>query len=606
MAIQIWQPGDKIKNDRFKILKQLGKGGFGITYLAEDTVKKQQIVIKTLNANQQGEADFVQKQGNFVNEGFMLKTFNHPHIVKVYEMIQVGDLSGLVMEYIPGQDLADYIIANDKKPLGEAEALNYIDQIAQALDCVHQQKFFHRDVKPHNIMLRQNRGEAVLIDFGIAKEFVDLETIYLSNSLGTEFYKPIEQYEKRGQFGAYTDIYALAVTLYHLLTGAAPGGGSPLYTSKSRKDAQDKGWGDKLDEHLWAELAKAEVSERTQSAIKAGMAIEPSQRPQNMTEFRQLLDLLQKQVNFEAEIEDESDCNENWFEHGEKLFELGRYEEAIDSYVRALDFGQGDPDILCNRGLELANLDRYEDAIRTYDCALEFGTDRDYIWCNHGLALAHLGKYEEAIRSYDFALEAERVNPIIWHNRGITFGELGKYEDAIVSFDRALEFEKSEPDIWCSRGMALLKLERYREAISNYNSALRIERDNPAAWYYRGIALNNSERYEEAVASCDRALAIEAHEVVWYLRGNALSELEMYKDAVISYDRAIELKVDDPDTWINRGIAMANSGKDLEALDSFDRALEIEPDNCEARENRKFLLDKHWMNLTDKREPQYL
>jgi serine/threonine protein kinase len=289
MAIQIWQPGEKIKNDRFHILKQLGKGGFGITYLAEDTIKKQQIVIKTLNANQQGEADFAQKQENFVKEGFTLRTFNHPHIVKVYEPIQIGDLWGLVMEYIPGQDLADYIIANGR--LGEAEALNYIDQIAQALDCVHQQKFFHRDVKPHNIMLRQDRGEAVLIDFGIAKEFVDLETIYLSNSLGTELYKPIEQYEKRGQFGAYTDIYALAVTLYHLLTGAAPGGGSPLYTSKARKDAQDKGLGTNLDRHLWEKLAEIGISESTQAAIKAGMEIEPSQRPQTMTEFRELLKL---------------------------------------------------------------------------------------------------------------------------------------------------------------------------------------------------------------------------------------------------------------------------------------------------------------------------
>ncbi|WP_295616746.1 serine/threonine-protein kinase [Chamaesiphon sp. GL140_3_metabinner_50] len=152
MAIQIWQEGDKIKNDRFHILKQLGKGGFGITYLAEDTVKKQQIVIKTLNANQQGEADFAQKQENFVKEGFTLTKFNHPHIVKVHEPIQIGDLWGLVMEYIPGQDLADYIIANGR--LNEAEALRYIDRIAQALDCVHQQKFFHRDVKPHNIMLR--------------------------------------------------------------------------------------------------------------------------------------------------------------------------------------------------------------------------------------------------------------------------------------------------------------------------------------------------------------------------------------------------------------------------------------------------------------------
>ena len=284
MAIQIWQEGDKIKNDRFYIIKQLGTGGFGITYLAEDTIKKQQIVIKTLNANQQSQADFAQKQENFVREGFTLTKFNHSHIVKVYEPIQIGDLWGLVMEYIPGQDLADYIIANGR--LGEAEALKYIDQIAQALDCVHQQKFFHRDVKPHNIMLRQDRGEAVLIDFGLAKEFVDLKSIDLTNAHGTPIYKPIEQYERRGKFGPYTDIYALAVTLYHLLTGSAP---SPIYASKLRKDAWDKGSGANLDKYLWEELARTWVSKSTQAAIKAEIEIEPSQRPQNITAFCKLL-----------------------------------------------------------------------------------------------------------------------------------------------------------------------------------------------------------------------------------------------------------------------------------------------------------------------------
>ncbi len=118
-----------------------------------------------------------------------------------------------------------------------------------------------------------------------------------SPCLGTELYKPIEQYEKRGQFGAYTDIYALAVTLYHLLTGAAPGGGSYLYRSKERKDARDKGLDKQLDEHLWGELAKTGVSERTQAAIKAGMEIEPSQRPQNITAFCKLLGSRYKQAN---------------------------------------------------------------------------------------------------------------------------------------------------------------------------------------------------------------------------------------------------------------------------------------------------------------------
>jgi eukaryotic-like serine/threonine-protein kinase len=291
MAIQIWQPGDKIKNDRFEIIQRLGEGGFGITYLAKDNKRDKQIVIKTLNAKQQNEADFVQMQENFINEGFRLNAFDHPHIVKVYEQILIEGIFGLVMEYIPGQNLDSYILDNGR--LSESEALLYIDQIALALDCIHQKMLFHRDVHPGNIMKRQDCQEAVLIDFGIAKEFVDLTTIYVSNTHGREFYKPIEQYEKRGRFGAYTDIYALSVTLYHLLTGSPP-----LLVSKWRKDNRGDEFAIRGEIFLWQKLADIGVSEKTQSAIKAGMGIEPSERPQNITEFRKSLGLLIDKIDF--------------------------------------------------------------------------------------------------------------------------------------------------------------------------------------------------------------------------------------------------------------------------------------------------------------------
>jgi serine/threonine protein kinase len=503
MAIQIWQPGAKIKNERFHILKQMGEGGFGITYLAEDTVKKQQVVIKTLNASQQSKVDFVQKQGNFVNEGFILKAFNHPHIVKVHEMIQVENLSGLVMEYIPGQDLADYIIANGR--LGEAEALNYIDQIAQALDCVHQQKFFHRDVKPHNIMLRQDRGEAVLIDFGIAKEFVDLETIYLSNSLGTELYKPIEQYEKRGQFGAYTDIYALAVTLYHLLTGAAPGGGSPLYTSKARKDAQDNGGGEQIEKYLWGKLAEIGISDRTQSAIKAGMEIDPSQRPQNMIEFRELLGLgKEKDTELEYDVE-------TFLEHGEKLLDSGKFEAAL----------------------------------RIFELAIEFEPS-SIMWSLHGYTLNKLGKDEEAIFSFDCALNFEINDPIDWQNRGNSLHNLGRYEEALLSYERALEFKANNRAIWFNYAYALSELGRYEEAIIHYDLALEIQREDHNAWKERGNALDKLGRYQEAIDSYDYALRIKPDHPNYLLRrSNLLSKLDKFQEASTNYNRYLELEPDD-------------------------------------------------------------
>jgi serine/threonine protein kinase len=292
METQTWRKGDIVGDGRFEILQELGAGGFGITYLAQDHVKKQRIAIKTLNSNQQREKDFAVRQKKFESEGFTLRGFRHPHIVRVYEKVEINGLLGFVMEYISGQDLAKYVRAKGR--LSEKESLLYIDQISLALDYVHQDTFLHRDVNPRNIMLREDRREAVLIDFGLAREFAELEPIYLSNTDGSELYKPVEQYEKRGVFGPPTDIYALAVTLYFLLNGAPLGNGKNwiAFTSIARKMNYGGGKGKESDRELWAELINVGVSARTLAAIQAGMAIEPEDRPKNITEFRELLGLL--------------------------------------------------------------------------------------------------------------------------------------------------------------------------------------------------------------------------------------------------------------------------------------------------------------------------
>jgi eukaryotic-like serine/threonine-protein kinase len=291
MAIQIWQPGDKIKDGRFEIIEKLKVGGFGIIYLAEDKKKNERVVIKTLNAHLQNQPNFKEEQEKFIDEGIKHRGFKHPHIVKIYERIRIGELSGFSMEYIPGQDLYNYVKEHGR--LREEIALLYIDQIAQALDSIHQESTIHRDVHPGNIMKRQDLDRTVLIDFGIAKEFFD-QTFSVSNNHGMEFYKPIEQYEKSGRFGAYTDIYSLSATLYYLLAGVTLGYSANGCKSIMRKNFRDRGEGESIERVLWGAFVDIGVSEKTQAAIKAGMGIEPSERPQSITEFRTLLGLVKE------------------------------------------------------------------------------------------------------------------------------------------------------------------------------------------------------------------------------------------------------------------------------------------------------------------------
>ncbi|MDF5720144.1 MAG: serine/threonine-protein kinase [Rhizonema sp. PD37] len=273
--MKLWTPNQPLKNGRFMIQKVLGGGGFGVTYSAVEQRTGKVFAIKTLNPMHQSQDDFHEKQEKFVNEALRLRGCHHPHIVKVHELIQEDGMWGMVMEFIDGEDLGVYVDKHGQ--LSESEALRYIDQVGQALEYVHQQGFLHRDIKPNNIILLSGKLEAVLIDFGLAREFTIGKTLSMSNSK-TEGYAPVEQYERLGHFGTYTDVYALAATLYSLLTTRTP------IPAHYRKDADIPLKAPKQFNH--------EISDKVNNAILKGMELEAQHRPQTVLEFRKLLGLV--------------------------------------------------------------------------------------------------------------------------------------------------------------------------------------------------------------------------------------------------------------------------------------------------------------------------
>ena len=277
----IWQPGQQINNGRFIIQgKPLGSGGFGTTYKALEPSTGKLYAIKTLNQQMQLQEDFAEQQVKFINEALTIKGFDHQHILKVHEVIQAGELFGVVMEYIDGVTLFQYL--RQKGQLAESEALLYIDQIGQALEYVHAKGSLHRDIKPANILLRQNKQEAVLIDFGLTRS---IATKSMTASL-TEGYAPIEQYRRKGSFGPHTDVYALAATLYYLLTADGlnqEGEFSPVPAQNRKYD----------DEPLPAPRHyNSGISQRVNDAILAGMEIEPEKRTATVLKFRENLGLV--------------------------------------------------------------------------------------------------------------------------------------------------------------------------------------------------------------------------------------------------------------------------------------------------------------------------
>ncbi|WP_442937209.1 protein kinase domain-containing protein [Nostoc sp.] len=194
----------------------------------------------------------------------------HPHIVQVENVFDEGNLPCMAMEYIEGEDLGKLI--TEKGALPEAEAL-HIRQIGDALTVVHEKGLLHRDLKPSNIMMRAGKPEAVLIDFGLARQFIAGAVLQHTESF-TPGYAPPEQYVPHAERGEYIDVYALAATLYALLTGQLP---MPVparlqnFTLKPPKDLNSS------------------VSDRVNEAIMKGMALNYKFRPQSVEEWLDLL-----------------------------------------------------------------------------------------------------------------------------------------------------------------------------------------------------------------------------------------------------------------------------------------------------------------------------
>jgi predicted Ser/Thr protein kinase len=268
-------PLDTILQGRYRIVRQLGRGGMGAVYEAEDRRLGITVALKETLSTEAG------RRKQFEHEARLLAGMQHPALPRVSDHFVEGQRAFLVMEFIGGVDLAR-IISQQPGPFPRDCVIAWADQLLDALIYLHSRdrQVIHRDIKPHNLKLTSN-GQIALLDFGLAKAQTSDSSVTSSHAFFgyTRHYAPLEQIQDQ-HTDPRSDIYALGATLYHLLTGTKPPDAMVRAAALGRGEPDPLKPANKIHPAVGTQIA---------IILDKAMAQKPEDRYSNANEFREAL-----------------------------------------------------------------------------------------------------------------------------------------------------------------------------------------------------------------------------------------------------------------------------------------------------------------------------
>ena len=496
-----------LQDGNYRILKVLGQGGFGITYLAIQVRLDRKVAIKEFFMKDFCERNEVTSQvtlgtagsretvnscrKKFLTEAKHIALLVHPNIIRIIDVFDENSTSYYVMEYIEGGSLSNKLGTTG---LSMSEATRYIFQVAETLEYIHKKNIAHLDIKPSNIMLNGN-DEIVLIDFGVSKQydFSTGEQTSVSPVGCSSGYAPLEQYEPDGvkDFSPQTDIYSLGATYFKLLTGI-----TPLKASKITKDF--------LLENLKAKGVPTAVI----SIICKSMEKLKENRFSDVCSFIEGLNSISLQV---ADSSDKKDGNIAYKQYEEGTVVMPSQEE-IDNWVKNIISGE-------------YNTGRYESAFEHFSEYAKMGnaTAQYYFGKMYGDGRGVSRDYAKAVEWY--RKSAEQGNADAQCNLGYMYyygrGVSGNYAKAAEWYRKSAEQEDADAQY------NLGKMYEYGRGVSqDYAKAVK--------WYRKSAEQGNADAqcnlgymyYYGRGVSEDYARAAE-----WYRKsaeqGNAVAQLNL-------------------------------------------------------------------------------
>jgi serine/threonine protein kinase len=538
-------------SDRYRPIKKIGHGGFGVTYLAEDReMFNSHCVIKQLIQH-----DDTAKQW-FEREALKLRELGSESS-KIPRLLAYSSDSNylyLVQEFISGQDLNKYL--EQQGVFKEEQVKDFLKEILPVLSLIHEKKIIHRDIKLDNIM-RRSDGQIVLIDFGTAKQLSSNNTPAPGTSIGTWGYVAPEQM-MQGIVKPASDLYSLGAACFHLLTGVHPATAFQVNGFEWTKD--------------WPKYLKQNISKEFVSLVDKLLRFDHEDRYQSADSVLRSLHVPVSSPTPLPTTLSNAPANPH---------------KALKSSINYLNLwilmGIVSFLVFVTVAIKLFtanNLDSEPVVINK-----EPVTAEDYH--EQGVAKANAGDRRGAIKDYTTALKLKSNYPDAYHNRGIAHANSGEWKEAITDYNQAISINVGNPEIYYNRGVSRYNLGDMKGASKDYTEAIRLDSNYVSAYINRCVIQFESSNYKGALEDCNKAVKLKPDDPDAYNnRGNARSNLDDKKGAIADYTKAINLKSDYAEAYHNRGLARADSGDKKGAMEDYTKAIGLKSDYPEAHHNR--------------------
>jgi tetratricopeptide (TPR) repeat protein len=598
----------KLLDRRYRIIKVLGTGEFGQTYLAADTHRPgyPQCVVKQLRPPSNNPRTLQIIELIFKKKAESLeKLGKHDQIPQLLAFFEEDKEFFLVEEFIAGRPLSADI--GQGNPLEEAVVVSLLQEILEILVFVHGHGIVHRDINPDNLIRRQLDNQLVLINFGPIKEisYQLMKTQGQSSLNGSgevNTYVPLESAQLHAPYG--DDLYAVGAIAIQAVSGLSARELPPLSASNGTK-GEVAPWRQNLkvsgefarilekmvhanpgDRYLSATEVLADLRKLNPRSEGVFAAIAPppppvTSPPAQTPEERPRPALKRSSSRWRSPV---SSVSLLWSAIGI----LGAVGVVVVLWLFLAQSARHRVDQLKTTGLELVKRGDPQAALEEFNQAVELEPDNPEAHYNRGNVHYDLGNYQAALEDYDRTLELSPNKINAFYNRGLTHYELENYPEAIADFTRAIDANPNDADAYYKRGLVYYELLDYEKAIADYTEAIRLDPQQAnLALLNRGLSRSASGDKQGAIADFTEVLRSDRNNPdAFYSRGRDRFFLADYQGAMEDYSEAIRLNPGNPAYYTNRCATYLNLSQYDKAIADCTKAIELDPKDGTAYGNR--------------------